>query len=278
MKEVIRCNLCGSNDSEVILIEGGLDIVRCKNCGFIYTKTLPEKVWENPETPKINIEKMQVYNQILNQLQIKHKNGKLLDVGCGTGCFVLMARKRGFECIGLEHSKRFSEFASNLGLNVLNTTLIDICFPNRFFDLTSYLEVFEHISKPSEELEEVHRILKDDGLLVIEIPNVTFQLFKAKVFKCFGINYYGLMPFTHLVHFSEKTITRMLEKNGFRIVKILVRDIAISKKEPMLFRIFLVLFNYLSKLIKRILNFNIGNAMIIIAEKDKTKMTANNSK
>ena len=49
MNRVFHCNLCGSKDNKVVLIENRVDIVKCKNCGFVYTQNLPEKIFERPE-------------------------------------------------------------------------------------------------------------------------------------------------------------------------------------------------------------------------------------
>lgn len=164
--------------------------------------------------------------------------------------------------------KKFALFCQNKGLNVFNSTIKEADFPDQAFDVITYLEVLEHISRPSEELEEVYRILKNKGLLIIEVPNVTFQLFKAKVFQLLRIRGFGLMPGDHLVHFSEKTVSLLLKRRGFKILKTMVRATLIYQREPMSSKIFLVLFNYFSRIVKRVFGKNIGNAMVIVAEKD----------
>ena len=195
------------------------------------------------------------------------EEGKLLDVGCRTGNFMFLAKNKGFEPIGIEPSKKFALFCLNNGLKVFNSNLREVNFQDKEFDVITYLEVLEHIGIPSEELKVVYRILRNNGLLIIEVPNVTFQLFKAKVFQLLHIRGFGLMPGDHLVHFSEKTVSLLLKRRGFKILKTMVRATLIYPREPMSSKIFLVLFNYFSRIVKRVFGKNIGNAMVIIAEK-----------
>jgi len=68
-------------------------------------------------------------------------------------------------------------------------------------------EVLEHIETPRKLLANVRRILKKDEYLVISIPNASFQIFKARIFKLFRIRKEAFLgPSEHVVHYTKNTI------------------------------------------------------------------------
>ena len=83
-----------------------------------------------------------------------------------------------------------------------------------FFDVVTLWNVFEHLLDPRESLREIHRILKGNGLLIMNTPNL--DSFDAKLFGRYWIGFE--LP-RHLYIFSENTLTRLLADTGFRMVK-----------------------------------------------------------
>jgi len=146
----------------------------------------------------------------------KHANGKLLDIGCGTGSFLASMKRSGWGAYGVELSPVACEYAErNEGLNVFNGTVEDASFPNDFFDAVTMLQVLEHTQDPAGTLREVYRILKADGLLTIGVPNAA-----SWESKLFGSRWGPWEIPRHLYHFSPTTITALLEKNGFSVIDI----------------------------------------------------------
>jgi SAM-dependent methyltransferase len=142
--------------------------------------------------------------------------GKLLDIGCGNGRYLSILQKLGWQTYGIEQNPSSSEYArTELHLNVETGDLLNYKYKDKFFDVITMWHSLEHLYEPIPTLKEVKRILKDDSLLVIAVPNV--DSFAAKVFK---ENWYQLEIPIHLIAFSPDSITRMLDIAGFKIKKI----------------------------------------------------------
>lgn len=144
------------------------------------------------------------------------KRGRILDVGCGDGSFLLCFKKRGWEVYGLDTSETAYKLAKEkLTDNIVNNELENCHFPNRYFDVVTLNHVIEHILNPIKTLEEINRILKDNGILFISTPNIGSLQFKVSREKWFGLD----VP-RHVNFYTPKTITALLRKNGFNIVRI----------------------------------------------------------
>jgi len=112
----------------------------------------------------------------------------------------------------VEVSKYAAAYGNKHGLNIFNGELNDAKFPSNFFDVIVMNHVLEHLFNPKETLQEVSRILKPDGLLIIGIPNI--DSYAARVFG----KYWSAMEIPrHLYHFSVKTLKLLLSENNFEI-------------------------------------------------------------
>lgn len=142
--------------------------------------------------------------------------GKILDIGCGNGRYLLTLKKQGWQTYGIEQSPKSSKYARDvLHLEVNTGDLLDSKYQAEFFDVITMWHSLEHLYEPILTLKEAKRILKDDGLLIIAVPNV--DSFAAKVFKKY---WYQLEIPIHLIAFTPDSITRMLDAAGFKAKKI----------------------------------------------------------
>ncbi len=139
--------------------------------------------------------------------------GTLLDVGAATGFFLNIASKRGFKVFGVEMSEFAAGIGRKAGLDVRQGSLREVKFPAEFFDIVTMFDVLEHMADPFAELQEVGRILKPGGLLVVNTPNG--ESFVGKVLKT---KWYFIIPPEHLYYFSAKNLKKYLEKIGFEVV------------------------------------------------------------
>jgi len=138
------------------------------------------------------------------------KNGKILDIGCGNGIFLSMMKQNGWDTYGLEVSEACVIEANKAGINVLMGKLEESNFHNKQFDVIVANQVLEHVYDPVNFLIECRRILKDDGILILGVPN--FESYDAKLFK---EHWTALQVPTHLYHFTHDTINNLLKKTGF---------------------------------------------------------------
>jgi len=202
--EYIVCNLCGQNRTQIIQkAEPPYQVVKCLNCGLVYTNPQPHQ--ENIEThykeayykdwiDKQMGRRISMWRQRLKDLQNHKQTGHVLDVGCGIGTFLLQAKKFGYEVRGTEISDFGSRYAEeNFDLDVYKGDLKEARFPSTHFDIITMWHSLEHVPDPKATLKEIHRILKEDGILVIAVPNlhnfitkILYLLAKGKRLKLFS--------------------------------------------------------------------------------------------
>ena len=138
--------------------------------------------------------------------------GRILDVGCGNGSMIGWMRDHGWETYGVEISERACEAASQQGLQTFCGQLQDAGYDDAYFDVVTLNHVVEHLYHPLETLSECHRILEDDGLLVVDCPN--FDCYDSKLFRedCHLIE----AP-RHINHFTRVALEKLLNDAGFEI-------------------------------------------------------------
>lgn len=139
----------------------------------------------------------------------KSRLGKILDIGAGTGDFLLAAKKRGWEIFGAEPNSGARKLASKKGLELEERTST---FPDHNFDVITMWHVLEHVPNLNEQLEELHRLLKPDGLLVIAVPN--FKSYDAQKYK---ENWAAYDVPRHLYHFSPSAVNKIFSQAGFSV-------------------------------------------------------------
>jgi len=225
MLEYVKCNLCGSDYFNSLCKIEPFNIVKCKKCGLVYVnpRQMGEKLLEKYEQPILedNFQSMKdqrISNFKRNLYSLRHfkKGGKILDIGCSYGIFLDIARKDGWDTFGVELSKAASTYAKNkLGLNVFCGALEDAKFENSSFDAITMWEVLEHVPDPTSFLKEVNRILKNNGVIGISVPN--FYWFYSKNPR---MKEEYLKPAIHLFHFSPSTLKKLLLKTGYKVLAI----------------------------------------------------------
>ena len=142
----------------------------------------------------------------------KKDSGRLLDIGAGTGDFLSRAKSRGWEVHGVEPNLKARELASKKEVK-LKEDLND--FPTGSFDVITMWHVLEHIPDLDLQIEEIKRLLKKDGLLVIAVPN--FKSYDAQKYENFWAAYD--VP-RHLWHFSKNAVGSIFSDFGFKLEKI----------------------------------------------------------
>ncbi len=148
---------------------------------------------------------------LINSLQL-HK-GQILDIGAGTGDFLSVAKKDGWQTIGIEPSDRAKSIAINKGISFVEQTNE---LENYSFDVISMWHVLEHVPDLDKQIKELKRLLKPTGTLIIAVPN--FKSFDAKHYGKFWAAYD--VPI-HFWHFSKTAIKLLFEKEEMKLEKVL---------------------------------------------------------
>jgi 2-polyprenyl-3-methyl-5-hydroxy-6-metoxy-1,4-benzoquinol methylase len=229
------CALCGSNDIEE-LSRRGRDLrpfrtTICRRCGLVWANPPParedvrtyyadEYRRDYKGTPSRTLPQiyhagrgaLARYDAIRNLLP---KDGAVLDVGCGGGELVYLLRQRGVDATGIEPDRSYSESArSTLGLPVRTGFIQDLDFPERSFKLILMYHVLEHIDRPVEILGRLCRWLTDNGVLLVEVPNIEARL-EAPITR--------FHP-AHLFYYSPATLAAMGMASGLS-----VREVRLAK-------------------------------------------------
>ena len=228
----VKCSLCGQDDTEIVQkAEEPYKVVKCRWCGLVYTDPQPDrdlleehyqKEYYREWVEKQMKKRIPMWKRRLQDLLKFKTSGRLLDVGFGPGTFLNLAREKGFDVCGTEISEYACQYVrENFGIEVFKGILEEACFPANHFDLVTVWHTLEHIPDPKATLNEIHRVLDEDGLLVVAVPNldnyitrVLYFLAKGKRLKMFSISAKEL----HLWHFSTQSLARLLNETGFIIV------------------------------------------------------------
>ncbi len=134
----------------------------------------------------------------------------VLDVGCGRGTLLEAFQQKGHNITGTERS--ISPFSSDY---IYKENLDEIDFKEESFDIIIVWHVLEHLDNPKDTLEQIFKLLKINGLLVISVPN--FGSYQAKVFQQY---WFHLDLPRHLFHFTKKRLTKLIESSGFNVKKL----------------------------------------------------------
>lgn len=229
----VQCNLCGSTDLHILFTatRSARQVVRCRRCGLVFynPQPSPEMVAGLYNTEYFEREFPKEHEE--QQVQLAHRRlarieyevggvGRLLDVGCGVGRFLTVARARGWTAIGLDGAPVAVQAATcESGCLVLQGDLMRSRPSDMpLFDVVTMWDVLEHLTDPVGDLRRVRHWLRPSGMLLIQTQNVngTTYAWMRRRWEQF-VEY-------HLFHFSSLTVQRALEQAGFEDIRIGASD------------------------------------------------------
>lgn len=144
--------------------------------------------------------------------------GRLLDVGCGNGSFLLRARDSGWIVEGIEPDPIAAERAANSGLEVHHGNVHSYAVQEARFDVITLSHVFEHLHNPQEVLDRCLGLLKPGGVLWMSMPNI-----EGVGHKLYKKAWFPLDPPRHLLLPSRHEVKRLCSDAGFTEVDLLDR-------------------------------------------------------
>jgi len=226
MSEIVeRCVLCGSAQLVRWRWIDQWFIEKCGRCGLAVLNPHPtdaemheeyNKYWGYPPTPTEPEEKArQVAKQDgrVRQVNELKSPGRWLDVGAGTGTLLVRARQDGWDIYGCEIARHLVEYAAQEYDLTLYQGMLQEYRPPCQFDVISMYHILEHVASPINLLRGAHERLKGNGLLVVEVPNVT-----SLDARLAGKKWEGWALPVHFYHFTPDTLTEMLEYSRFRVI------------------------------------------------------------
>ncbi|MCM8781905.1 MAG: class I SAM-dependent methyltransferase [Candidatus Omnitrophica bacterium] len=228
---VKSCPLCGSKKNEIKFIVSDAfinltgEIVKCKECSFVYSGSQLSneayQIYYNHKYKYSNYSFYSVFSEIrknhyirvLNRInsKIDFNEKRLLDLGCGNGILLEIAKSLGFEVVGVDLSEEAIKMCKSdidkiycCDLNHIDTLNLGK------FDVITLFDVLDHVKNPNRIVELVYAHLKIGGLCYIEVNNI--NSFYAKLMRHHNPH---LQPYEHQSYFSVKTLKKLLEEKGF---------------------------------------------------------------
>jgi len=223
------CELCRSDALEAVYTPErslrGISVHICGNCGLVQslprTDRAPRRAaavsggadWGNVRYGK------GFRTRIAVQAVLRHKNPStsfsLLDVGSNRGSFAraMLGAAPGADLVAIEPDERVALSCAGLErTTLLGARIEDVALETGRFDVVHSCHTIEHLAHPAHVLADHRRTLKDDGVLVLDAPNIALIGADDIVEEWFIDK--------HLYHFSERTLTRMVEAAGFSPVEV----------------------------------------------------------
>ena len=228
-----KCPWCQSEKAhkhlslkDYFLTQEPFEIMVCEDCGLLYTTPKPsdeklgdyyksDEYYSHQENKKGFIPR--VYEAV-KSVNLKHKiaiatqgkePGRLLDIGCGVGDFLHFAEQNGWQCTGAEPSEDAASIAKKrIKAEIMLPKDLEK-LPDESFDVITMWHVLEHVSDLQWQVNQLNRLLKKGGRLVIALPN--FRSYDAQYYKDKWAAYD--VP-RHLNHFSQDSIAKIFNINS----------------------------------------------------------------
>lgn len=243
--------LFSNNDRMFSDIKCSYELFKCTNCGLIFIYPQPSIEELSKHYPKdkysvlIELEKIKHVRKIFTLVECLYQycsaknntskflqlasylfypiksmfrttklveKGNFLDIGCGIGYFPLIMKYMGMNAYGVEIGEFDKKLSEDYNLNIFNGTLLGAKYESDFFDVVTINHVLEHVNNPLEMMEEMYRILKPGGYLIIGVP-----ISNCLAFKIFGKYWSQLDTPRHLFTFSTTTLKKYAKNCGFKI-------------------------------------------------------------
>ncbi len=207
------------------------EVMACKNCGFLFTNPRPsaseigyyyqsEAYISHSNTQKgVLNTAYQLVRKITLRSKIKlikkyQQQGFLLDIGCGTGEFLHIAQKNGYQTQGIEPDENARAMAiKNYALQVAEPSYL-AQIPEASVAIITMWHVMEHVHELEPRIKTIHKLLQDGGIAIIAVPNP-----KSLDAQHYQQHWAGYDLPRHLYHFEPQLLRQMFEKQGLKSIE-----------------------------------------------------------
>jgi 2-polyprenyl-3-methyl-5-hydroxy-6-metoxy-1,4-benzoquinol methylase len=217
-----RCRVCGSPHTVFAFALGLYRIVKCRRCRFAWPEPLPSEdeiiqFYRDCHHPTavgdtINFPERESVIRTIRRLCLA--GAKILDVGCGFGHYLDIAKRYGFRTFGVEPDAGRAAEAQKKGHSVYIGTLSPSAFEGIRFDVVILNHVVEHLLNPQEVVSQIREHLKENGILYIATPN-----FGGAICTVEGSHHTHFTPPEHISYFTRASLVRLLTRCGFRLIR-----------------------------------------------------------
>jgi 2-polyprenyl-3-methyl-5-hydroxy-6-metoxy-1,4-benzoquinol methylase len=237
MNNITSCPVCSNKEFSTLLESEDYfltreiyNVLECKICGLRFTSPIPDReklgkyyksvnYISHSNTRKGFINTLYSYIKQVNlrkKLQIisfYSKAGKLLDIGCGSGAFPAYMKFKGWDVTAVEPDDDARACAAELlSGDVFDEPALDLMAASQY-DVITLWHVLEHVYGLKYRMEQIIRLMKDDGVLIIALPNC--ESYDAKHYGKFWAAYD--LP-RHLYHFTQQSMDYLSAKYNLEII------------------------------------------------------------
>lgn len=223
----LRCPVCSNSCLTTLFLKEGYPVKECDRCGVRFLSPQPddaklESIYDadyflgaptRVSEDRVARMKRATAALYLNSLDryLKGARGRILEIGCGRGEFLLEAYVRGFEVSGVEISPSAARIANDRlgGERVFTGVLETVDFPKQFFDLVAFADTIEHVRNPMDFLRRVFAIMKPGGMVFVVAPSL--DSWSAKLMGSHWMEY----KTEHLYYFGKRAMRLALQRVGF---------------------------------------------------------------
>ena len=228
MTNHLECILCRGHQFKSVYLHDAFVVLKCNECGLVFqsTRSVNINTLDDYYTHRPTEECLdwkgdnRRIGDIADTLADRYPQGKLLDVGCGSGKFIYEMSNRGIECTGVEPNIAQATYAKNLGFRVRTEIFKDGLFESEYFDVITFLQVMEHLPNPIQALRTAYLYLRPGGMVVADVPSYNNP--RILVFRVLGIKRIVKGDFIkpHLFYFTPATLSTIVKQSGFLIDRI----------------------------------------------------------
>jgi 2-polyprenyl-3-methyl-5-hydroxy-6-metoxy-1,4-benzoquinol methylase len=217
-----------------------LGVVRCRTCGLVYRniRQKAENVRGHGERypddylmPDWIAGRKTAFAGPSKLLGSFRRNNRILDVGAGHGFFLDACAGQGWDCHGVEPSRRAADYARrNFGLSLSCGAFEEALYPDEHFDAVTFFNVLESLPDPKAALQKTRRLLRPGGAVMVRFSNAAFHVAAFRFFLLLGRIHPRFnradQAVIHLYAFDRKTITRLLSETGFADIKVTIATLS----------------------------------------------------
>ena len=205
----------------------GLPVAECLDCGLLFVKDVPvnklrsdtdeslDEYYTEISTDKTKfIYCLDLIKSKLNYHNSRLEGKKLLDIGCGDGYFISLCQNLGIDSYGYDISPGVVDYAQRKGLKVFS----DLDEITEKFDIITLFDVLEHMENPRRELENLAKLLKDNGLIFIETPRKCLADFYLSILELLRVARSNRVSGEHLQLFTDKSLQKLIDQLPYKII------------------------------------------------------------